>query len=61
MLNHHREQQIKATLKYISAWQSGMLQLGELENSVTAIREKRTPVYEHLMPAPKAIDTAGGR
>ena len=57
VFNHHRQQQTEATLRYIAAWQSGMLQEGELENSVRALQEKRTPDYDDLLPAPKAIRT----
>ena len=57
VFNHHRQQQTEATLRYIAAWQSGMLQEGELENSVRALQEKRTPDYDDLLPSPKAIRT----
>ena len=55
VLNHHRQQQNEATLKYIAAWQSGMLQEGELVGSVEAMREKRTPDYDDLLPIPVAL------
>ena len=55
VLNHHRQQQTEATLKWIAAWQSGMLQEGELVNSIQAMQEKRTPEYDDLLPAPGAL------
>jgi enoyl-CoA hydratase len=52
VLNHHIQQQTEATLKWIAAWQSGMLQEGELVNAIQAMREKRTPEFDDLLPAP---------
>lgn len=55
VLNHHREAQIAGTLKYLSAWQSGMLQAGELGSSIQAMQADETPEYDDLLPVPKKL------
>ncbi len=48
MLNYTRDHSVADGLRYIAAWQSGMLQPTDMIESFTAKAEGRDPVYEDL-------------
>ena len=48
MLNYTRDHSVVDGLRYIAAWQSGMLQPTDMIESFTAKAEGRDPVYEDL-------------
>jgi enoyl-CoA hydratase len=51
MLNYSREHSVQDSLKYMAAWQSGMLQMGDIKKSISAQQEARQPDYEDLHDA----------
>ena len=47
-LNYSRDHSVEDSLRHIALWQSGMLHLGDLEESFRAHSEGRAPLYEDL-------------
>ncbi|MCV2885119.1 crotonase/enoyl-CoA hydratase family protein [Aestuariibacter sp. AA17] len=50
MLNYARDHSVNDSLNYIATWQSGMFQMPDLQEALTAQQEKRMPSFEPLHP-----------
>lgn len=50
MLNYSRDHNVRDSLHYMATWQSGMLQMPDVMEAMTATKEKRSPVYADLLP-----------
>ena len=50
MLNYTRDHSVQDSLNYMATWQSGMLQLPDVHESMAAGQEKRLPQFEELHP-----------
>jgi enoyl-CoA hydratase len=52
MLNYGRDHGVADTLRYIAAWQSGMISFAEIDAAVEAQKAKRSPAFPdvHLTP-----------
>ena len=48
MLNYARDHSVKESLNYMATWQSGMLQMSDIQEAMHAGKEKRLPVFENL-------------
>lgn len=48
MLNYARDHSVDESLNYMATWQSGMLQMHDIQESMAAGKEKRMPVFEQL-------------
>jgi enoyl-CoA hydratase len=48
MLNYARDHNVADSLNYMATWQSGMLQMPDVHEAMTAGQEKRLPVYSEL-------------
>jgi enoyl-CoA hydratase len=53
MLNYTRDHNVADSLLYMAAWQSGMFQPGDMQESFAAKSEKRKPQFEDLVPLVK--------
>ena len=51
ILNYSRDHSTEDSLKYLAAWQSGMFQMGDIQESLQAMQEKRKPHYNDLPPS----------
>jgi enoyl-CoA hydratase len=51
MLNYSRDHSVSDSLDYMATWQSGMLQMPDVMEAMSAAKEKRMPVYDNLLPA----------
>jgi enoyl-CoA hydratase len=50
MINYTRDHSVNDSLNYMATWQSGMLQMPDVIEAMTAAKEKRSPVFEDLFP-----------
>jgi enoyl-CoA hydratase len=50
MLNFSRDHSVQDSLNYMATWQSGMLQVPDVQEAMQAGAEKRTPKFENLLP-----------
>lgn len=48
IINYSRDHSTADTLDYIGAWNAGMLQTSEINEAITAAKEKRPPVFADL-------------
>ena len=48
MINYTRDHNVSDSLNYMATWQSGMLQMPDVNEAMTAGKEKRLPVYSEL-------------
>ena len=48
MINYTRDHNVSDSLTYMATWQSGMLQMSDIQEAMTAGQEKRLPVYAQL-------------
>jgi enoyl-CoA hydratase len=48
MINYTRDHSVSDSLNYMATWQSGMLQMPDVNEAMTAGQEKRLPVYSEL-------------
>lgn len=48
MLNYSRDHSVTDSLNYMAVWQSGMFQMTDVQEAMTAAKEKRTPNFESL-------------
>ena len=48
MINYTRDHNVSDSLNYMATWQSGMLQMPDIQEAMTAGQEKRLPVYAEL-------------
>lgn len=48
MLNYARDNKVSESLNYMATWQSGMLQMPDVQEAMQAGQEKRHPVFEPL-------------
>ncbi len=56
IINYARDHSIRDGLDYIATWQAGMFNpTADMFESFKAKQEKRTPVYEDLLPVKKAM------
>ena len=56
IINYARDHSIKDGLDYIATWQAGMFNpTADMFESFKAKQEKRTPVYDDLLPVKKAM------
>lgn len=55
MLNFSRDHSVADSLQYMAAWQSGMFQRADIEESIVAKIEKRKPKYDDLLPTDKRL------
>ncbi len=56
IINYARDHSIRDGLDYIATWQSGMFNpTADMFESFKAKQEKRTPVYDDLLPVKKAM------
>ena len=56
VLNFSRDHSIADGLEYVATWNSGMLSLKDLKESMLAMQEKREAVYEDLAPVRRFED-----
>lgn len=49
MINYTRDHRVSDSLNYIATWQSGMLQMPDVMEAMTAGQQKRKPVFENLL------------
>ena len=49
MINYTRDHSVSDSLNYIATWQSGMLQMPDVMEAMTAGQQKRKPVFENLL------------
>jgi enoyl-CoA hydratase len=50
MINYTRDHSVEDSLNYMATWQSGMLQMPDIMEAMSAAKEKRLPQYEDLNP-----------
>jgi len=50
MLNYTRDHSVTDSLNYMATWQSGMLQMPDVMEAMTAGQQKRKPVFDNLLP-----------
>jgi len=50
IMNFGRDHTTSDTLKQMATWQSGMFQEDDMREAMTASQEKRTPVFDDLLP-----------
>jgi enoyl-CoA hydratase len=48
MINYTRDHNVSDSLTYMATWQSGMLQMPDIQEAMAAGQEKRLPVYAEL-------------
>ncbi|MGB3724137.1 MAG: crotonase/enoyl-CoA hydratase family protein [Glaciecola sp.] len=48
MINYTRDHSVEDSLKYMATWQSGMFQMPDVQEAMTASMEKRMPNFEEL-------------
>ncbi|MBF7073881.1 crotonase/enoyl-CoA hydratase family protein [Glaciecola sp. MH2013] len=53
MINYTRDHSVADSLNYMATWQSGMLQMPDIMEAMTASKEKRVPKYDDLNPKTK--------
>ncbi len=50
MINYTRDHSVADSLNYMATWQSGMLQMPDVKEAMTAGQQKRKPVFDNLLP-----------
>lgn len=50
MINYTYNHNLADSLNYMATWQSGMLQMPDVMEAMSASKEKRQPEYENLLP-----------
>lgn len=50
MINYTRDHSVADSLNYMATWQSGMLQMPDLMEAMSAGKEKRQPIFKDLLP-----------
>lgn len=50
MINYTRDHSVNDSLNYMATWQSGMLQMPDVMEAMSAAKENRAPVFEDLLP-----------
>lgn len=50
MLNFSRDHSVQDSLNHMATWQSGMLQVPDVQEAMQAGAEKRTPKFDNLLP-----------
>ena len=55
MINYTRDHSVDNALNYMSVWQSGMFFSNDLFEAAAANMEKRTPVFENILPPKKLV------
>jgi enoyl-CoA hydratase len=55
-LNYTRDHSVTDSLDYMATWQSGMFQMPDIEEAMTAAMEKRQAIYEDLWPTKSLMD-----
>jgi len=50
MINYTRDHNVSDSLNYIATWQSGMLQMPDVMEAMTAGQQKRKPIFANLLP-----------
>lgn len=50
MITYARDHNVNDSLNYMATWQSGMLQMPDVSEAMSAAKEKRSPVFEDLLP-----------
>ncbi len=55
MINYTRDHSTDDALRYMAAWQTGMFQPGDMQESFKAKAEKRAPEFEDLLPIEREI------
>jgi len=50
MINYTRDHDVADSLNYIATWQSGMLQMPDVMEAMSAGQQKRPPIFENLLP-----------
>jgi enoyl-CoA hydratase len=48
MINYTRDHSVADSLNYMATWQSGMFQMPDIQEAMTAQQQKRMPEYEEL-------------
>ena len=48
MINYARDHSVADSLNYMATWQNGMIQMGDIQESMKAGQEKRLPEYKEL-------------
>lgn len=48
MINYTRDHNVADSLNYMAAWQSGMFQMPDIQEAMTAGQQKRKPIYADL-------------
>ncbi len=48
MINYTRDHSVADSLNYMATWQSGMFQMPDIQEAMTAQQEKRLPEYDEL-------------
>lgn len=48
MINYTRDHTVSDSLNYMATWQSGMFQMPDIQEAMTAQQQKRMPKYEEL-------------
>ncbi len=54
-LNYARDHGVDASLEQVATWQAGMFQPRDMAEAFTAKAEKRTPVFDELLPQPRGL------
>ncbi|GAC29987.1 crotonase/enoyl-CoA hydratase family protein [Brumicola pallidula] len=54
MINYTRDHNVADSLNYMATWQSGMLQMPDVMEAMSAGQQKRQPMFENLLP--KTVD-----
>tara|TARA_R110000737_G_scaffold20170_1_gene38424 strand:+ start:4003 stop:4875 length:873 start_codon:yes stop_codon:yes gene_type:complete len=49
MINYTRDHTVADALNYMATWQTGMFQMPDIQEAMTAAKERRKPVYEELL------------
>jgi enoyl-CoA hydratase len=55
MLNYARDHSVEEALNYIATWQAGMFQPQDVKEAFGARQEKRSPVFQDLLPVRKVF------
>lgn len=50
MLNYSRDHSVQDSLNHMATWQSGMLQVPDVQEAMQAGTEKRAPKFDNLLP-----------
>jgi enoyl-CoA hydratase len=53
MINYTRDHDVADSLNYMATWQSGMMQMPDVMEAMSAGKEKRRPTFENLLPKSK--------